>query len=79
MAVVGDDNKVSIRPVTVGERVGKLWIVSEGLKPGERVVMEGLLKVRDGAAVKPVASRLRQGRKLAQCQNSSSGVRSLPS
>jgi RND family efflux transporter MFP subunit len=54
VAVVGDDNKVSIRPVTVGERVGKLWIVTEGVKPGERVVTEGLLKVRDGATVKPV-------------------------
>jgi RND family efflux transporter MFP subunit len=54
VAVVGDDNKVSIRPVTVGERVGKLWIVNEGLKPGERVVTEGQLKVRDGATVKPV-------------------------
>jgi RND family efflux transporter MFP subunit len=54
VAVVGDDNKVSIRPVTVGERVGKLWIVNEGLKPGERVVTEGQLKVRDGASVKPV-------------------------
>jgi membrane fusion protein (multidrug efflux system) len=53
VAVVGDDNKVSIRPVTVGERVGKLWIVNEGLKPGERVVTEGTLKVRDGAIVKP--------------------------
>ena len=54
IAVVGDDNKVSIRPVTVGERVGKLWIVNEGVKPGERVVVEGLLKVREGAEVKPV-------------------------
>jgi len=54
VAVVGDDNKVSIRPVTVGERVGKLWILNEGVKPGERVVTEGLLKVRDGAIVKPV-------------------------
>jgi len=53
-AVVGDDNKISIRPVTVGERVGKMWIINEGLKPGERVVVEGLQKVRDGAAVKPV-------------------------
>lgn len=51
VAVVGDDNKVSIRPVTVGERVGKLWIVTQGLKAGERVVVEGLLKVRDGAPV----------------------------
>jgi len=54
VAVVGDDNKVSIRPITVGERVGKLWIVNEGLKAGERVVTEGFLKVRDGATVKPV-------------------------
>src|SRR2546425_3730827 len=54
VAVVGSDNKVSIRPVTVGERVGKLWIVTEGLKGGERVVVEGLMKVRDGAPVKVV-------------------------
>ena len=54
VAVVGNDNKVSIRPVSVGERVGKLWIVNEGLKPGERVVVEGQMKVRDGAPVKPV-------------------------
>ena len=54
VAVVGSDNKVSIRPVTVGERVGKMWIVTDGLKPGERVVVEGLMKVRDGAVVKAV-------------------------
>src|SRR5713226_5783093 len=54
VAVVGNDNKVSIRPVTVGDRVGNLWIVTEGLKPGERVIVEGLMKVRDGAPVKAV-------------------------
>lgn len=54
VAVVGDDNKVSIRPVMVGERVGRLWIVNEGVKPGERVIIEGLQKVRDGAAVQSV-------------------------
>ena len=54
VAVVGRDDKVSIRPVTVGERVGKMWIVTEGLKPGERVIVEGLMKVRDGAPVRPV-------------------------
>lgn len=52
LAVVGDDNKVSIRPVTVADRVGNLWIITEGVKPGERVVVEGLQKVRDGATVK---------------------------
>src|SRR5437867_4233666 len=56
VAVVGSDNKVTIRPVTVGERVGKLWIVTEGLKAGERVVVEGLMKVRDGALVKAVSA-----------------------
>jgi len=54
VAVVGADNKVSIRPVKVGERVGNLWIVTEGVKSGERVVVEGLQKVRDGAPVKAV-------------------------
>lgn len=54
VAVVGDENKVNIRPITVGERVGKFWIVNQGVKAGERVVVEGLMKVRDGASVKPV-------------------------
>ena len=54
VAVVGNDNKVNIRPVKVAERVGNLWIVTEGLKAGERVIVEGLLKVRDGAPVNAV-------------------------
>ena len=58
VAVVGDDNKVSIRPITVGERVGKLWIITQGVKAGERVVVEGLMKVRDGAPVKAVRADL---------------------
>jgi len=55
VAVVGADNKVSIRAVTVGDRVGNLWIVTEGLKAGERVIVEGLLKARDGAVVNVAA------------------------
>lgn len=51
LAVVGGDNKVSIRAVTVGERVGPMWIIQSGVKPGERVVVEGLQKLRDGAPV----------------------------
>lgn len=53
VAVVGSDNKVSIRPVKVGETVGTMWIINEGLKPGERVVVEGVQKVKDGALVNP--------------------------
>jgi len=54
VAVVGDDNKVNIRSVRMGERVGPMWIVEDGLKPGERVVVEGVQKVREGVAVKIV-------------------------
>jgi RND family efflux transporter MFP subunit len=61
VAVVGNDNKISIRPVTVGERVGNLWIVNEGLKAGERVVVEGLQKVRDGSAVNVVTASAKAG------------------
>ena len=53
VAVVGNDNKVSLRTVSVGERTGAMWIVDEGLKPGERVVVEGVQKVRDSMPVKP--------------------------
>jgi membrane fusion protein, multidrug efflux system len=53
IAVVGSDNKVNIRPVTVGDKVGAMWIVAEGLKPGDRVVAEGTTKVSDGIHVNP--------------------------
>lgn len=51
VAVVDADNKVSIRTVKVGERVGNQWIIADGLKPGESVVAEGVQKVRPGAKV----------------------------
>jgi membrane fusion protein, multidrug efflux system len=53
VAVVGSDNKVQIRPVKVGERVGTEWIIEQGLKPGDRVVAEGIQKVRAAEAVNP--------------------------
>ena len=52
VAVVGPDNKVNIRSVTPGDRTGTMWIIEEGLKPGEQVVAEGVQKVRDGITVK---------------------------
>ena len=52
VAVVGADDTVEIRPVQVGPRTGSLWIIEQGVKPGERVVVEGLDKVRPGAKVK---------------------------
>ena len=52
LAVVGSDNRVSIRPVTVGERVGEDWIIESGVKPSELVIVEGLQKVQGGSTVK---------------------------
>ena len=51
VAVVGDDNKASIRPVQMGERIGAMWEVTQGLKPGDKVVVQGVQKVREGSAV----------------------------
>jgi len=53
IVVVGSDNKGHIQPVKVGERSGAMWIIEEGLKPGERVVVEGIQKVKEGTAVNP--------------------------
>ena len=53
VAVVDGENKVSIRTVKVGDRVGNQWIIADGLKPGERVVAEGVQKVRPGMQVNP--------------------------
>jgi membrane fusion protein (multidrug efflux system) len=51
VAVVDQNNKVSIRPVKMGERIGAMWEVTEGLKPGDRVVVQGLQKAREGSTV----------------------------
>ena len=53
VAVVDQENKVSIRPVKVGDTSGSEWVISEGLKAGERVVAEGVQKVRPGMVVSP--------------------------
>ncbi len=53
VAVVDGENKVNIRTVTVSDRVGTEWIVAKGLKQGERVVVEGVQKVRPGMQVNP--------------------------
>ena len=53
VAVVDADNKVSIRPVTVGPQVDRRWVIASGLNSGERVVVEGVQKVRTGVRVNP--------------------------
>jgi membrane fusion protein, multidrug efflux system len=53
IAIVSDDNKVSIRPVTAGETVGSEWVITGNIKAGDRVIAEGIQKVRDGMEVNP--------------------------
>ena len=53
VAVVGADNKVAIRSVNAGEKVGTMWVITEGLHPGDRVVAEGTQKVQEGLLVNP--------------------------
>jgi membrane fusion protein (multidrug efflux system) len=55
VAVVDDSGKVSFRNVKVGPRVESMWVIEEGLKAGERVVVEGLQRVQDGMTVTPKA------------------------
>jgi membrane fusion protein (multidrug efflux system) len=56
VAVIGDGNVVALRNVIPGPRIGSLWLIDEGLKPGETVIVEGLLKVRDGMVITPKAA-----------------------
>src|SRR6266699_1796837 len=51
VAVVDQNNKVSIRPVKTGERIGTMWQITDGLKPGDKVVVEGVQKAREGSTV----------------------------
>jgi RND family efflux transporter MFP subunit len=53
VAALDSENRVSIRTVKVGDRVGAQWIIVDGLKRGERVVVEGVQKVRPGVQVNP--------------------------
>jgi membrane fusion protein (multidrug efflux system) len=62
VAVVGNDNMISIRTVKIGDAFGSDRIVTEGLNPGERVVAEGIQKVRPGIQVNPIPFNSSKGR-----------------
>src|SRR6202034_3407457 len=53
VVVVSPENKAMFRPVKVGDRVGQDWIITEGLRPGERVIVQGFMKVREEIRVIP--------------------------
>jgi membrane fusion protein, multidrug efflux system len=58
---VGAGNMVELHPIVTAERVGENWIVEQGLKPGDSVIVEGQLKVRPGARVTPKPYAARSG------------------
>jgi membrane fusion protein, multidrug efflux system len=60
VAVVGGDDTVEVRMVKPGERIGTLWVVDSGLKAGDRVVVDGVQKVRPGVKVKPETVQIRE-------------------
>jgi membrane fusion protein (multidrug efflux system) len=53
VTVIGADNRAQLRTVQVGPRVGTLWVITAGLKPGERVVAVGTDKAKEGQVVNP--------------------------
>jgi membrane fusion protein, multidrug efflux system len=59
VAVVGGDDTVEVRMVKPAQRIGTLWVVDSGLKAGDRIVVEGLQKVRPGVKVKPEAVQIK--------------------
>jgi RND family efflux transporter MFP subunit len=58
VALVTADNKAIIRPVKAGEKVGTLWVIDDGLKPGDQVVVEGVGRVKDGTPVVPKPTKI---------------------
>jgi membrane fusion protein (multidrug efflux system) len=56
VVTVGPDNKAHLQNVKVGDRAGSLWIILDGLHPGDRVVVDGIQKAREGTVVNPVAA-----------------------
>ena len=56
--VVGDGDKVQTRRVKVGPKIKQFWLITEGLKPGEHIVYEGLQRLKDGIVVKPTLKEI---------------------
>jgi membrane fusion protein (multidrug efflux system) len=56
--VVGPENKIQAKEIKAGPKIGEFWLIKEGLKPGEKVVYEGLQKVQDGMVVEPAVKEI---------------------
>lgn len=71
--VIGSDNKATQRPVKVGETLGESVLITEGLKAGERIVVEGLQKVREGVPVQPLTAA-----QMAEAAKQADGTQTKP-
>jgi len=78
VAVVGPENKVAIKPAKTGARFGRLWVIDQGLEAGEKVVAEGIQKVRDGMVVSPKPFGLQGPGEAAGAQKPEGKPRSKP-
>ena len=58
VALVGADKKATVRPVKAGEKLGTMWVIDDGLKPDDQVVVEGVDKVKDGTLVVPKLTKI---------------------
>jgi membrane fusion protein (multidrug efflux system) len=54
--VVNEKNEVTVRPVIAGKWIGTDWVILDGLKAGDRVIVDNIIKLRPGALVSPRAS-----------------------
>lgn len=66
--VIDEQNKAQLRPITTGEAIGSNWLVTSGLKPGDRVITEGLQRIQAGATVRPVPAGSPPSRPRAPAQ-----------
>lgn len=62
-ALLGKDNKAIIRPVKASEKTGTMWVIDEGLKPDDQVIVEGVEKVKDGTPVVPKPANTQRERR----------------
>jgi membrane fusion protein (multidrug efflux system) len=65
VAVVKPDDTIDLRMVKASDRVGTLWVIDSGLQPGERIVVEGVQKVRAGVKVTPLPATIEEGASAA--------------
>jgi membrane fusion protein, multidrug efflux system len=61
VAVLKPDDTIDVRMVTPGERVGTMWVIDQGLAPADKIVVEGMQKVRPGVKVTPEQVTVTEG------------------